>query len=236
MFVEPIHTRIFETGESLCNFIVRFVPKVKEKTILVVTSKIVALSQGRVIPGKISEKEKEKWIKKESDRYIKTKWCYLTLANGHWCANAGIDQSNAKSGGLILWPKNPYNVAEHLRKNLQKYYLVKNLGVVITDSRIFPLRAGVHGVAIGYAGFKGLRNYIGTKDLFGRRLKMTKTNIADSLATAAVLAMGEGNEQTPLAIIEGANIVFTSSRIRTNELRINPKDDMYRPIFERRKK
>jgi len=231
MLVKPVHTTIFKTGDSLEDFIFRFVPKLKEKSILVVTSKIVALSQGRVIAGKISEKEKEKWIKKESESYIKTKWCYLTFMNGHWCANAGIDESNAETSGLILWPKDPFGVAEYLRKKLQKRYSVNKLGVVITDSRIFPLRAGVSGVAIGYTGFKGLRNYIGKKDLFGRRLKMTKTNIADSLATAAVLVMGEGNEQTPLAAIEDVDIVFTSSKTKDNELRINPKDDLYGPIF-----
>lgn len=236
MLVEPIHTTIFGTGDSLEDFIARFIPKAKEKTVIVVTSKIVALSQGRIVRGKISEKEKEEWIKGESDQYIKTKWCYLTLANGHWCANAGIDESNVQGGGLILWPKDPYGVAERLRKKLQRRYSVRNLGLIITDSRIFPLRAGVNGVAIGYAGFKGLRNYIGKKDLFGRRLKMTKTNIADSLATSAVLTMGEGNEQTPLAIIKDANIVFTSAKIKAGELRISPKDDLYRPIFERRKR
>ncbi|MDP2638841.1 MAG: coenzyme F420-0:L-glutamate ligase, partial [Candidatus Azambacteria bacterium] len=169
MFVKPIHTTIFKNGGSLDDFIFRFIPKVKEKTVIVITSKIVALSQKRIVPGIISEKQKEDWIRKESDNYIKTKWCYLALANGHWCANAGIDESNAENGGLILWPKNPYHVAEVLRKKLQTYYRVKNLGILITDSRIFPLRSGVSGVAIGYAGFKGLRNYIGQKDIFGRR-------------------------------------------------------------------
>ena len=77
MFIKSIRTTIFKNGDDLANFIFRFIPKIKEKTIIVVTSKIVALAQGRTVPGKISEKEKEDWIRKESESYIKTKWCYL---------------------------------------------------------------------------------------------------------------------------------------------------------------
>ena len=190
MLIQPVHTAIFKAGDSLEDFIARFIPAVSENSIIVVTSKIVAVSQRRIVPG--GSAEKVRWIKKESEKYIRTKWCYLTLKNGQWCANAGIDESNSQEGGLILLPKDPYRDANKLRKKLRKQYRVKKLGVIITDSRIFPLRLGVTGVAIGYAGFQGIRNYIGLKDLFGRRIMMTKTNVADSLAAAAVLEMGEG--------------------------------------------
>lgn len=237
MIITSIKTRIFKVNESLEQFILRYLPKVSDKSIIVVTSKIVALAQGRKIDSS-STKDKVKWVKKESEQYIKTKWCYLTLKDGHWCANAGIDESNVEYGGFILWPANPYQVARKIRRQLLKYYKVKNLGILITDSRIFPLRAGVSGVALGYAGFRGLRNYVGKKDLFGRRLKMTQTNVADSLASAAVLSMGEGNESCPLAIVSDAVIEF---QVNTDpkELRISLKDDLYRPLFQgisRRKK
>lgn len=231
MVVKPVKTSVFNAGDSLEDFIVRFIPAVSEGNIIVVTSKIVAVSQRRIVPGGAAQKAS--WIKKESEKYLKTKWCYLTLKDGQWCANAGIDESNSQGGGLILLPKNPYRDAMALRKKLQKFYRVKKLGVIITDSRIFPLRQGVTGVAIGYAGFQGIRNYIGSKDLFGRRIKMTKTNVADSLATAAVLEMGEGDEQIPLAVITGiAQIVFTE-RVRKKELQMDPKNDLYRPLFRR---
>src|SRR3989344_9181529 len=220
MLIKPIHTTIFEAGDSLENFIARFIPAVSEVSIIVITSKIIAVSQRRIVPG--GSAEKELWIKKESEKYIKTKWCYLTLMNGQWCANAGIDESNSQGGGLILLPKDPYRDANKLRKKLRKQYRVKKLGVIITDSRIFPLRQGLTGVAIGYAGFQGIRNYIGLKDLFGRRIMMTKTNVADSLAAAAVLEMGEGNEQIPLAVITGvARIAFTE-RVEKKELQMDP--------------
>ena len=107
---------------------------------------------------------------------------------------------------------------------------MKNFGVLITDSRIFPLRVGIVGVALGYAGFKGVRNYIGEKDIFGRVLTMSKTDVADSLATSAVLCMGEGREQQPLALITDAPVMFTE-KINKKELVINPKEDLYLPFF-----
>lgn len=230
MFIKVIKTRIFKLNESLEGFVLDYLPKVKNESVIVITSKIVALSQGRKVVSR-NELEKAQWIKKESEQYIKTRWCYLTLKDGHWCANAGVDESNVAGGGLILWPKNSNQVARVLRKRLRRHYKIKELGILITDSRIFPLRAGVSGVALGYAGFAGLRNYIGKKDLFGRRLKVTKTNVADGLAAAAVMVMGEGRESTPLALIEDSKIQFKANT-DPRELRILPKDDLYRPLFD----
>lgn len=106
--------------------------------------------------------------------------------------------------------------------------------MIITDSRIMPLRAGVVGVALGYAGFKGLRDYRGKKDIFGRKLKYTQTDMADALASAAIAVMGEGSERQPLCVIENAPVEFT---VRTNkrELLVSPADDMYRPLFKTQK-
>lgn len=77
-------------------------------------------------------------------------------------------------------------VAQSLRALLIKKYGLKKLGVLITDSRTTPLRLGITGVTLGYSGFNGLRSYIGRPDIFGRTFKMSRTNVADSLATAAV--------------------------------------------------
>ena len=88
-------------------------------------------------------------------------------------------------------------------------------------------------MALGYAGFKGIRDYRGTKDIFGRTLKLSRTDVADSLATSAVLAMGEGREKQPLAVIENAPIDFTDKNPSRRELQMDPKKDIYRPLFER---
>ena len=122
--------------------------------------------------------------------------------------------------------------ARFLRNKLRQKYGVRHLGVLITDSRTIPLRAGVTGVTLGYAGFRGIKDYRGTPDIFGRKFKFSRTNIADSLATAAVLVMGEGNERQPLAIIERAPAEFCD-RVNRAELRIDIQEDMYRPLFSK---
>jgi F420-0:gamma-glutamyl ligase len=145
-------------------------------------------------------------------------------------ASAGIDESNA-DGKLVLLPTDSFVSAEEMRTALCAHFNLKELGVLITDSRILPLRAGVVGVALGYAGFCGVKDYRGTADIFGRVLQMSRVDVADSLATSAVLCMGEGHEQQPLALITDAPVEFID-QVDRNELRIDIKDDMYRPLFE----
>lgn len=228
MRVIPIRTRLFKEGEDLFSFIVAHCETLSEQSVLVVTSKIVALSERRTAPIG-TEQDKEALIRKESDRALKTKYVWLTVKDGMLMASAGIDESNA-NGKLILLPKKSFETARLLRKKLRQKYRIAQLGVLITDSRTVPFRAGVNGVALGYAGFRGVRDYRGTRDLFGRTFRFSRTNIADGLATAAVLVMGEGSEQQPLARIEDAPVAFCES-IRKKELFIDIQDDMYRPIL-----
>ena len=236
MNVRAIRTKIFKEGDNLFEFIKKSIPKLKDCAILVVTSKIVALAEGRVA----SVNDKEKIIKSESDWALRSKYGKITHKQGMLMWNAGTDESNAR-GKLVLLPNDSFSSARSLRRKLRMHYKIKKLGVVISDSRIMPLRAGVAGVALGYAGFKGLRDYRGMADIFGRTLKFTQTDVADDLATAAVLVMGEGNERQPLALIEDAPVEFTE-RVNRKELLIPFDEDMYRPLFrtirksERRKK
>lgn len=230
MNVKPIKTNVFHEGENLAAFITKHVPKLKNGSVLAVTSKIVALAEGRTAePG--STKDKEKLIRSESEKSVKTKYTWLTVAHGMLMASAGVDESNA-DGKYVLLPRDSYTSAAALRRQLRKHYKVKKLGVVIVDSRTFPLRAGAAGMAVGYAGFKGVRDYRGTKDIFGRVLQMSRANIADGLASAAVLVMGEGKERQPLAVIENAPVEFTD-RVQKKELQIPLDDDMYHPFLKK---
>ena len=232
MKIKTIKTRIFREDEDLLEFIFKYVKKIPEKAVLVITSKIVALSEGRTAEIK-NKKDKIALIKKESSLAIKTKYAWLTVKDGMVMATAGIDESNAGSKEkVILLPENSFKTAQYLRKNIMKRYKLKKLGVIITDSRTFPLRAGIVGVALGYAGLKAIRDYRGTGDIFGRILKMSRTDVGDSLATAAVLVMGEGREQQPLALITEAPVEFTD-KINKKELLISMKDDLYLPLFRR---
>ncbi len=229
MLITPIKTRTFKLNQNLVNFVINNIKKAPNKSIIVVTSKIVSLAQGRVVKG--SEASKAGVVKKEAEKFIKTKWCYLALKEGHWCPNGGIDASNARGRQLILWPHQLFKEAGDLRMLLKKHYRVKNLGILITDSRSQPLRAGISGVALAYAGFKGLKSYVGKKDIFGRKLKMSRVNVADSLATAAVLTMGEGAERQPLALITDSPTQFVA-KVDPEELKISIKDDLYRPLYK----
>lgn len=228
MITRPIRTRLFKEGEDLNAFIIRHIPKLKERSILVVTSKIVALAERRTATT-TDIRTKDALIKRESEWAIPTKYVWLTVKDGMVMPSAGIDESNA-DGKLILLPKDSYRAAREVRQKLKKHYKLKELGVLITDSRTMPLRAGVTGVSLGYAGFKGIKDYVGKKDLFNRPFKFSRVDIPDSLAAAAVLTMGEGAERCPLAIIERAPVEFCE-RVKREELTISIHDDMYRPLF-----
>jgi coenzyme F420-0:L-glutamate ligase/coenzyme F420-1:gamma-L-glutamate ligase len=197
----------------------------------VVTSKIVSLAERRTVDTKGDKNLKKKIIEKESDVSVKTKLVYLSIKDGMFMTSAGIDESNGE-GKLILLPKDSYAIAKKLRLALMKKRKLKNLGVLITDSRCLPLRAGAVGLAIGYSGFKGIRDYRGTPDLFGRAFTFSRADVADGLAGAAVLLMGEGAERQPLAVVEDAPVVFSNTLDR-KELLIDPEEDMYRPLFAR---
>lgn len=233
MVIKAIRTIIFQEGEDLIPFIKKYVKRLREKSVLVIASKIVSLSEKRAREVK-NKFTRERLIKAESQWAVKTKYTWLTIKDNTVLASAGIDESNA-NGKIILLPRDSFKTAARLRNTLRRYYRIRDLGVIISDSRLLPLRAGVVGIAVGYSGFAGVRDYRGTPDIFGRILKLSRTDIADSLATAAVMMMGEGAEQQPLAIITGAPVDFRNSTSR-NELYIDPRDDIYQPLFEKIKK
>ena len=148
--------------------------------------------------------------------------------------SAGIDESNSK-GLLTLWPSNPQASANSIYDYLRDKFQLKELGVIITDSRLLPLRWGTTGVTIAYCGFNPLKDYIGKPDIFGKPLKHTKANVSDALAAAAVLIMGEGSEQTPLAMLEDLDFVEFTQRHPTqeelNDLKISLDEDIYSRIL-----
>jgi coenzyme F420-0:L-glutamate ligase len=227
MNIIPVKTKVFRENENLYEFLVSHLPSLQDGDVLAVTSKIVALAEGRT--AQADPAEKVRLIREESEWAMQTKYTWLTVRDGMVMASAGIDESNA-DGKLVLLPADSFAAAETIRKGLLEYYGLSRLGVILTDSRTLPLRAGVIGVAVGYAGIRAIRNYIGQPDIFGRLMTMSRTDVVDSLAAAAVLEMGEGNEQIPLAVLRGATVEFTD-QIDRNELKIALEDDMYRPFF-----
>jgi F420-0:gamma-glutamyl ligase len=226
MIVRAIQTRVFKKKEDLVAFVASNIPRLPEGSVLAISSKVAALAEGRVA----SAKDKEKLIKVESTwrRRAFGKW-WLTVRDGVMIVNAGIDDSNG-DGSIILLPSDCFGTAKKLRAALMQHYRIRTLGVILTDSRVVPLRMGVTGIAVGYAGFKGTRDYRGKPDIFGRSLTVEQTNVADCLASAAILEMGEGNERQPLALITGAPVEF-SARTDRREIEIPLAEDMYRSLM-----
>ena len=212
--------------------------KLKEKSVIVVTSKVVSIWEGVCIKIDNSKIEKDRLIKKEADLYIERvskspEDVMLTIKDNILIPTSGIDESNA-NGYYILWPQKPFLSAKKIYSFIKKEYRLKNFGVIISDSHTTPLRTGIIGIGLAYYGFNPLRDYRGKKDIFGRELKMSQTNIVDSLSATAVYEMGEGAEQMPIAIIEDAgDIEFTGKDFsKSNPLRIGIDEDIYSPFLK----
>jgi len=232
--VRAIHTPIYRVGDSFENWLKLALSEVKmtENVIIAITSKVISLSENRCVPR--SGTVKLDLIRKDASRVLGELdyGSHLTITHGILIAAAGIDESNSADEQFILYPKDPFASAEKICAFLKKEFGLKNVGVILTDSRTSPLRKGVTGIALSHWGFQGCKNAIGQKDLFGRSLKMTQINVADALAASAVLLMGEGNERCPIALIETPNVNFCDVT-DPRELLVPLHEDLYRPFLDR---
>jgi len=129
--------------------------------------------------------------------------------NGYVHANAGMDQSNIRQEKgkeqLLLLPKDPDQSAKKIRDDIKQKSGIE-VNVIINDSFGRPFRHGVCGVCIGSAGFEVIDNKIGHKDLFGNILQITEIAIADEIAAAASLVMGQADEGRPVVILRGLTL------------------------------
>ncbi|MGQ9544109.1 MAG: coenzyme F420-0:L-glutamate ligase [Candidatus Bathyarchaeia archaeon] len=216
---------LVEPGQDILPKIIaglrRLKVKVKDGDILAVTSKVISISQGRIVrldtvqPSNLAYALSEKYsldpeyvelIISEADRlYGGTDQALCTIKDGVMIANAGVDRKNVPAGYAVLFPKDPQKVAEDLRRRLYTS-TGKYVGVVIVDSRVTPLRLGTVGVALGFAGFEPVRNCVGLKDLYGKPLQITRHCQVDDLAGATHLLMGELDERAAAVLVRGAPI------------------------------
>ena len=238
MTIHPIKTERIPIGrQNLFRLLDGYVAALEEQTVLVITSKLVAICQGRFVRCNAADKqaliesEADSFLPPDSNRHHVT----LTITSRRLIPSAGIDESNA-DGHYILWPSDPQGAANAIRSYLRDRVSRRQVGVIITDSTTAPLRCGVTGMALAHSGFLALNDYVGAKDVFCRPLRMTKANVADALAAAAVLVMGEGNERTPLALITELPFVTFQNRdpseAELEALRIKPEDDLYAPLLQ----
>jgi coenzyme F420-0:L-glutamate ligase/coenzyme F420-1:gamma-L-glutamate ligase len=147
--------------------------------------------------------------------------------NGIVCANAGVDKSNVKGErNVALLPKNPDLSAQKIRQEIKRLTGC-DVAVIISDTHGRPLRMGEINVAIGVAGIKPIRDRRGEKDLFGYVLRIKQTAVADELASAAELVIGQANEGIPAAIIRGYNYQ-TVENASAKELTRPKETDLFR--------
>ena len=242
MQILPIKTRVLlPPKDNLLEVLDNSLPKLCERDIVVVTSKVVSIGEGRCIcAGTLAEKRG--LIEKEADylaRFRESRRSVFSIKGHTIVGSAGIDGSNG-NGYWTLWPQDPFGSAKELWTYLRKKHGLAQLGVVITDSVSPPMRLGCIGISIGFFGLHPLLRYIGKPDLFGRRFRFERANLVDGIAAAAVVAMGEGNEQTPLAVVRGVPALRFASYDTRHELLIRPKQDIYypilKPLYEKAKK
>lgn len=141
--------------------------------------------------------------------------------HGFVSANAGVDMSNVSGGRLVApLPRNPDRSARNIRKGIMKL-LGKDVAVIVSDTHGRPFRMGEINVAIGVAGLNPIRDRRGETDLFGYVLHVKQTAVADELASAAELVIGQANEGIPVAIIKG--YPYTTSEKATARMLIRKK-------------
>ncbi len=246
MTLYPIHTKILVQGDDLTSIIIREIEEqnvpLENGDIMVIASKVVACVEGRMVRlSDIKSSEEAHRISKETE--LKPEFvelvireseivyggvfrALLTLKDNILQANAGIDSSNVPEGYAILLPEDSIKSAHKIRKEIYQK-TGRKIGVIIADSRTHPLRLGNTGFALGVAGIVPVEDERGKKDLYGKTLKITRKAVADNLACAAEILMGEGNEQNPVVIIKGAPAEMTEEYVDEAQMIIQRDQCMY---------
>lgn len=218
---DPIAERVVAAAKVRCGGF-------HDGDILVLAETAVATSEGNVIrlsditPSAHAQRLAEKYqmdpataevVLRESDSVVGgIPHFLLCMKSGTLLPNAGVDASNAPPGCVTPLPASPDESARRIKREVEEVTGAK-IGVIIADSRTHAMRSGCSGVAIGCAGIPSVIDDRGRSDLFGRKLEVTKRAVADNIASAAELVMGEADECTPAAIIRGIGLPVSDDRI-----------------------
>jgi coenzyme F420-0:L-glutamate ligase / coenzyme F420-1:gamma-L-glutamate ligase len=220
---------IIRQGDNLADIILNSLREsnleIKDNDILVLAQKIVSKAEGRLVNltdvkpsqhaielGAQTEKDPRlvELMLRESNEVVRFRKGVIIVEHklGFICANAGIDHSNVISGGgkqeeyVLLLPESPDNSARQLREQIRQK-TNKVIGVMIIDSHGRAWRNGTVGICIGLSGIPAIVDERGWHDLFGYTLKATIVGVADELAAAASLVMGQAAEGTPVVHVRG---------------------------------
>jgi len=222
-----IKTPLIKPGDDMAEILIRAMKATdispRKNDIIVLAESAVATAEGRVVEletikpskqavelSKLYENDPRKMelIIRESDEILGgIPGVVVTITRGVLSPSAGIDNSNAPEGCVVLLPENPGRSAARIRERIMSEYNC-SLAVIIGDSRTQPLRLGCVGIALGCAGIEPVEDVRGRKDLFGRPLLITRRATVDNLVSAAQIIMGEADECTPGVLIRGAPVKF----------------------------
>jgi coenzyme F420-0:L-glutamate ligase/coenzyme F420-1:gamma-L-glutamate ligase len=209
--------------------------KICNEDVLVIAETAVAKSEGTIVKlGSLKPRKQAielsretgkdsnlvELIIRESNEIIKVGPDFIISETKHGfvCANAGIDESNVENGQATPIPVNPDKSADHLRKKIESV-TGKKVAVIISDTQGRAFREGAVGVAIGISGMESLWNRKGETDLYGRELQTTNIAVADELASAASIVMGQADEGIPVVIIRGTDYF---KKLRNTSATIKP--------------
>ena len=224
--VHGVKTSVIHAGDDLPSIILESAGKstaggISDGDILVIAESPVATAEGRtvildtVIPSQRAVELGGRYgmdprlvevVLGESEAVVGgVKGFLLTLQQGTLLPNAGVDLSNTPQGTALPLPRDPNGSAVRIRKAIEGRTGAK-VAVIIADSRTHAMRLGCASVAIGCAGIRAVIDERGRTDLYGRVLEVTQRAVADNIASAAVLVMGEADESIPCAIVRGLGL------------------------------
>jgi len=246
------HIPLIRHGDNLADIVVNAIGKnnieIKDDDILVFAQKIISKAEGRAVNlvtvtpsqraielARQTDKDARvvELILQESNEVLRTRPGTIIVEHklGFVCANAGIDHSNVAGVGdraeewVLLLPAEPDRSAEKMRSDIQSE-TGKRIGILIIDSHGRAWRNGTVGIAIGIAGIPGLEDLRGKPDLFNFTLRITQVGVADELAAAASLVMGQAAEGIPVVHVRGFPYPLREGSLK--EL-IRPKEqDLFR--------
>lgn len=241
MHATAYKTKLVQNGDDLFSVLKDALPEqLPERSIITLASKIPATCEGRFVAKTANTREeKHQLVKQEADYYLPSSLSkydiMLTIKQNWMFANAGIDESNANDQ-YILWPADPQATANLVWQWLRTTYALREVGVIVTDSRSMPLSLGVVGHGISYCGFEPLYSYVGKPDLYGRLMQMEQVSVVQTIASMASLIMGEGAEQTPVAVFSDLPelVAFVDHAPTAQEIaqqHISLEDDIYAPLL-----
>ena len=200
----------------------------QDQDLVIVTSKVVSKSEGRVVAFDGSEEHKVAIVEGQARRVLRRRGPLRITETHHGFvnANAGVDLSNTAEGTAVLLPKDPDRSARKIRSEIKRRRGV-DVAVVITDTFGRVWRNGVTDVALGSAGIRPILDLRGTTDANGRPLEATEVAIVDEIAGAANLVLGKAMG-TPFALLRGLDPnYFGEGSISGNVIR-PANDDLFR--------